>query len=305
MQKKCYLLSVLLLTFFPQPKLYNQIVYQGKIKQDTISISSKINPLIFIQECEVSKSPSGFEQQILNIKVIDFVSDSLIQLIKDSSAFCYPSIDNVDINLDGYLDIDIEGDHSGLSSSHVFWIYDSTKSIFVYSEEFSELYDYSIDHESHLIESYVHFLGGRGFSMKKYKILDGHLSIIESEYSEKNNYEHKEIINGVLRTTRLDEEKWEVDDEGNSLIVIDRYDLIHDSLMLTKRSWLTYFEGKITEDVYNMSDIYECGPWGECLKYLRSEEYTYAFIDNNFVITNIRKYQVINDNFEEVKHFIK
>lgn len=279
---------------------FNKEVCQEVINKDTVVISNKIDSLLFISECDTIKnSIYNYCNYIFEAKVFDLSSNSLIQIIYDTLDYCIPPLKFVDINFDNYLDVEISDGHTNLVSNYSFWIYDSIKSCFIHSEEFSSLNDYTVDYENQIIESYAQFMGGRGGLMEKYRIRDGHLSLIESEYSNRNNFEHKETINGVLRTTQLTEEDWIEDDEGNSIIVINCYSFIHDSLLLTEINWLTNVNENISEDMYS-SDIYNCGPWGECLKYLRQEVYSY---DTNYNVIETKKYLVINDQWEEVNSF--
>ena len=284
-----------------------KISYQVISNQDTVIIHSSIKSLIFISEFDTIKvSDFGYDDKdyIINVKVIDSETDSLLQIVSDTGDYWEPSLKFIDINLDGYLDMEFYVSYSNLVPIYSFWIYDSAKSLFIYSDEYSVLNDYSIDIEKREIESFAQSTGGRGGYTEKYKIVDGHLSLFETESSNYYDYERQEVINGVLKTVALEKEDWAKDDEGNHLSIIEIYKLVNDSLLSTEKNWLTAIGMPYPDDISD-NDIYNCGPWGGCLKYLRKEVYSYDIESNGYIIKDTTRYQVINNKWEIVKAFNK
>ena len=51
--------------------------------------------------------------------------------------------------------------------------------------------------------------------------------------------------------------------------------------------------------------IYNCGPWGGCLKYLRKEVYSYDIKAGDYAIKDTLRFEVINNKWEKVKIFKK
>ncbi len=213
-------------------------------------------------------------------------------------------IEYVDINSDGCKDIDIHTGGYNLVPTHSFWLFNKLNNRFYYSPEFSQLNEFSIVFGKKEIESYSQSTGGRGGSSEKYKIENGSLSLMETEYSNYYDYERQEVINGVLRTVELEKEEWIKDDEDNHMSVIKIYNLVNDSLLLTERNWLTGVNMPYSSDIYD-NEIYNCGPWGGCLKYLRKEVYSYDIKAGDYAIKDTLRFEVINNKWEKVKIFKK
>ena len=297
-----YSLSILSTEFIviaQQQNVYEQV--------DTIKITNDPESMILIIKVDTFKIKweSGFRDMINHIEVYDYSNKELIQTINDSSeSYSFAGgVDYVDINLDGYLDIDILLGISNLTPFHSFWLFDKLNNKFYSSPDFSQLNEYDIDVDKKEIDSYSQSTGGRGGYSEKFKIENGNLFLIEKEYSNYFDYERQEIINGVLRTVELIEEEWLTDDDkGNGTSIINTYKLFYDSLLLTEKSWMTDLNGEDASK-YN-SDTYYCGPWGECIKYLRKEVYSYNINDGRLT-QEILKYQVINNKWTKVEDFIE
>ena len=194
---------------------------------------------------------------VTNIEIHNFLDDSLIQKFSDTSnsGIMSGEIEYVDINSDGCKDIDIHTGGYNLVPTHSFWLFNKLNNRFYYSPEFSQLNEFSIVFGKKEIESYSQSTGGRGGSSEKYKIENGSLSLMETEYSNYYDYERQEVINGVLRTVELEKEEWIKDDEDNHMSVIKIYNLVNDSLLLTERNWLTGVNMPYSSDIYDNDDL--------------------------------------------------
>jgi hypothetical protein len=275
------------------------------IQIDTVRVANIPASMIFIIKIDTSMLDHKYSfgsDLITHIELYEYINNLLVQTINDTSesnSFA-GGVNYVDINLDGYLDLDIDLGVSNLTPFHSFWLYDQLKNKFYHSPEFSQLNDYSIDFDKKEIDSYSQSTGGRGGYNEKYKVGNGKLYLIGTEYSNFYDYEKKELVNGVLKVVSKEEPEDIKDKNGNYIKLIKTYNLVNDSLLLTKKSWLVDAEG---EDLNKYdSDTYYCSPWGECLKYLRKEIYSYDKNDGQ-LSTKILKYQVFNNKWKKVKDF--
>jgi hypothetical protein len=247
-----------------------------------------------------------FRDRITQIELYDYSTNKLIQIIKDTSeSYSFPDwVTYIDINLDGYLDIDIPLGYFNLVPFHSFWLYDNTRNLFFHSEEFSQLNDYYIDQEEKIISSHAQSTGGRGAEVEKYKIENGNLTLIETSYSNYYDYEKKALVNGDLITVELIEEDYSETNETDieDAIILNYYKLLYDTLLLVEKEWLIDIDIKKEKNNVWSSDIYNCGPWGGCLKYLRREVYSYHLNQDGQLVKEILKYRVVNNKWEKLKN---
>jgi hypothetical protein len=299
--KYYYIILFYSLLFFYNTNAQNIDAYK---QIDTIKISDSLKSKIFIIKADtaeiISKDISNY--LITQIEITDFNDNSIVQTIIDTSAmnFGVGEIDFVDVNFDGYLDIDINLGFHDLTPFHSFWLYDNSKNIFYYSPEFSQLNDYSFDSDKKEIKSNSQSTGGRGGYSEILNVENGKLSLIETEYSNYNDYERKRLIKNVLRTDSL----VETGSLNDGTSVFEIYNLVNDSLLLTEKSWLVDLEMPFPKDVY-MNEIYNCGIWGGCMKYLRKEIYIYDDKQQIFSIQDTLKYQAVDNKWKKVKTFVK
>jgi hypothetical protein len=257
-------LYYLSLSQFPSVVI-NAQKHDSYLLADTIKVTNDPTSMILIIKIDTSLIKHKYSigsDMITHIEIYDYSNNLLVQSINDTSeshSFA-GGVDYIDINLDGYLDIDIDLGVSNLTPIHSFWLFEKLDNKFYYSPDFSQLNAYNIDLDKKEINSYSQSTGGRGGSSEKYKVENGNLYLIETEYSNYYDYERKELINGILRTVEVDELNEVKDDEGNYINVINSYNLVDDSLLLTEKNWLIEFKG---EDYSKYdSDTYDCGPWG-------------------------------------------
>jgi len=279
------------------------------LQVDTVRIEDSPESKIFIFKVDTSEMVTkyGPNDLITHIEITDFNNNSFVQVINDTSerhSFA-GGVVYIDINLDGQVDLDIDLGIFNLTPAHSFWLFDNSINKFYYSPEFSQLNDYSIDSSKKEIESHSQSTGGRGGYSEKYKIEKGGLSLIETKHSNFYNYEHQKVINGVLKTVELQKEEWLEDEMSKHLSLIETYKLVNDSLLLTEKSWLTGVDPRYQKDIEVNENIYNCGPWGGCLKYLRKEVYSYDTNKVSYAIKDTTRYQVINYKWEKVDVFTK
>lgn len=259
---------------------------------DTLNIHNKRDPLVYIFKSDTSLFDNG-NKIISNIQVYNLEGNLLIQSLSDTSDYYMwgGKIKFIDINLDGFLDIDIYIGNINLVPLHTFWIFNKITRKYYYSSKFSELNEYYIDSAKNRIESYKQYTGGKGADYHYYNIIDGKLFEASSEEYWKFNYNYKSVINGEIVTTAQRIESEITDYNGNKIIILDSYKYILDSLRLVTKSWLVDIPNQVID--INHKDIYECGPSGKCLKYIKKEIYSYS-VNNDSVFISICKYKVKN-----------
>ena len=274
------------------------------IQVDTVKICELSKSITFIFKIDTSKISLNYYDGyiITTIDIFNMSNGLSAQTIVDTSEmhFGFGGVEYVDVNLDGYLDLDIDLGSFNLTPFHSFWLYDQLKNEFYHSPEFSQLNDYSIDVDEKEIESYSPSTGGRGGYSDKYKIKNGNLFLMKTEYSNYYDYQRQEIVNNVLRTDSLVKTDW----VSSVTSVFETYSLLNDSLLLTEKSWLTGVKSPYPDDIYE-NEIYNCGPWGGCMIYLWKEIYIYGNKKKSYTITDTLRYQVINNKWKKVKTFNK
>jgi hypothetical protein len=298
--------TLVVLLLFQASALYAQ--EQNEYSQiDTVKICDMPQSKTFIFKVVTSEINSEYNKELItDIYIYNLPNETFLQIIKDTSTlnFSGGEVDYVDINIDGYLDIDINLGYYNLIASHTFWLFDPKDNKFYYSGEFSRLNDYYVDVDEKIIESNELSLGGSGGYSQKFKVENDSLILIETSFGNYYEYEKTKLINGMLKTVEKVEEGWETDSNDNQLIVLSHYKLIEDTLLIIEKEWLTELNEKITNDT-SSDDIYDCGPWGWCLKYLKKEIYSYKKNESVKLIKNTEKYQVLNDEWVKVVEFVE
>lgn len=298
--KHYYLILFSCLLFFSSTK-----AQQFNVEQiDTIRISSSQESKLFIIKVDTSEIilKDDFNYLITKIEINNLNDNSLFQTIIDTSEMIFGAggVDFVDVNLDGYLDLDLNLGYSNLMPIHSFWLYCPKTKQFFQSPEYSQLNDYDIDIDKKEIESYSQSTGGRGGSSEKYKIKNGNLVLLETEYSNFYEFVHQRLIDNILRTDSLVETG--SSEDGTSIFEI--YNLVKDSLLLTEKIWAVDIEPPYSNEIYD-NEIYDCEPWGGCIKYLRKEIYLYGNKKQGYTVQDTVRYQVINNKWQKVKIFFK
>ncbi len=296
------ILISLLIFIIPTSLAQDKIEYS---QVDTVKICNSPQPKTFISKVITSEIKSEYDTELItDINIYNLSNETFLQSIRDTSIFNSfgGEVDYLDINLDGYLDIDINLGYFNLVPSHSFWLFNSKDNKFYYSRDFSQLNDYSVDAEKKIIKSGEQSLSGSGGYSKKYKIENDSLILIETSYSDYYNSGKSELVNGELKTVERTSQEWETDRNNNQLIVLNKYKLIEDSLLIIEKNWLIEFKEKIEHSVY-YDDIYDCSYLGYCLKYVKKEVYSYEKNKNGELIKNTEKYQVINDEWVKVDEF--
>jgi len=247
--------------------------HNSYIQIDTINICEKPNSMVFIFKSDTSKISAKYfdRDMITTIEIFKLGNGLPVQKIIDTSRNYYDCwIDYVDINLDGYLDLDINLGYYNLIPYHSFWLYNKFKKEYSHSSEYSELNDYYLNTDKKEINSVEQFTGGRGGIISTYKIDDENLSLI------------KEVFIDIDSTTKVQ---------------IELYENIFDSLMVIEKKWLI----EVQEIPWEMrtSDTYLCED-GRNMKYLKKELYKYQKI-NGEIISEVQNYKVLNNKWQLIK----
>ena len=279
-------------------------------KSDTIEVcnSPELITFIFKIDSYLIETKDWYKYIVTRIEIDNFKNHKLFQIINDTTDFMYGGdwVKYVDLNFDGFLDLDLPIGYHNLTQEHKFWIYDKNKKQYCFSPELSKLKTYSINKEKKEIETHSQSTGGKGYSSQRYKFLNGKLKLIESEYLNDYDFEREEIVNGILRTVESVEEDGDkvlIDRDTVSVFALKYYKFKFDSLLLTEKDW---FYGNKDKDSVNTrnADLYNCDALGNyCIKYLRKEIYSYKLDKDSSLIKETKKYKVINNKWELVEDF--
>lgn len=232
---------------------------KNKTTVDTLKINNSGKSVIIFSSFDKVKTniEGGFiDDYVTTLTMYNLYSDSLLQIIKDTSQFFnFPEIRFVDINMDGYADIELRYMNERSTQYSYFWLYDITSNRFVCFPDF-ELNDYSIDSKDKIIWSSLFYSGYFCSTFSKYKVYDNHLVQFEEEGCSKDskgnieNYK-KGLIDNVLKIVKLDSILF-----LDSIIVVKSYKIFNDSLLISEIYWLSNKEVGLTDN-YNDEIYYE------------------------------------------------
>lgn len=289
-------ISILCLIVLPTITFSQKNVYATQI--DTIKIHKSNDPLVFFTKIDTI----GRQYFVTKIKVYDPRKETLLQTINDTSSsnFGGGRVNYLDINLDGYKDIEINCGVNNLIPIYSFWLYDRGKREYSYSSEFSRLHRYYIDRENKEIKSVSQFVGGIGGYECLYRVENGRLfkvidNLSQGRESESNIYYN----NKKIQTIRM-----ETYDTGynNDTLIFKIYAVNGSSEILIGKSWRRFISN--LDISYHSKDkgIFEKfnDNWYELIK---KEEYSYEELTPDTLTKKVKKYKAVGNGWEEVDEF--
>jgi hypothetical protein len=253
--------------------------------RDTVIINKSLGSFIF----SLSYDTLSVDQIVRKIEVLIPDSNKHVQTIIDSMDE-RGGISVVDINLDGYLDLRENYGFYQISPAYCFRLFDPRKNIFELLNELC-FSDYYIDTVSKVIEEHNQSTGGRGGESNKYKIINGRFQLIESIYSNKDEYEKKQLVNNSMRIVELAETE-----EADSFIIVLSYSLIYDSLRIVEKLWKIFTENPDEAEMKNK--LICCEPYG-CFLCFKKILYSYER-KNGKIYRNEKHFEVIDNKWEKV-----
>ncbi len=137
----------------------------------------------------------------------------------------------MDINFDGYSDLKIEGEEYEYGIASTIYLFDISKMIFVFDEEFEGLTNLSVDPIEQEISTSEEFPGGRETNYCSYKFRNGHLKLTYSD----EHYDNVETIMGLIDDSLRVVKQIEVPDENADPPTYITSKLVDDSLRVVSK----------------------------------------------------------------------
>ncbi len=271
-------------------------------KTDTLQINNDIPLVKIISSFDTlyHNDPEIYDL-ITTIKILDLKSDSLNQLIIDTS-YSFPAIFFKDINLDNYVDIELSFDDDRGNSSSDFWLYDTSKNKYVYSKSFSGLENYEWNPDSKMISTDSHSIlanGSFNSLWSDYWISGNDLILTEQNFASQDQYSFVsgkiELIKGIMKTTELDSII-----HLNNNYIFKRYYIFSDSLLISSIYWTDENNVQLT-DSSNYA-IYCESQFTGTVKSFKKENYFYKLDDNGRIIPELKVYEVRKNKWELINN---
>lgn len=264
---------------------------------DTIKISKSSQDFIFSTITDTVDSYT----LVTRIEIYDQTKNVLVQTINDTCVcgLTGGNVSYIDINFDGYIDIEIFHGMNNLIPYLSFWLYDKYLERYFYSEEFSELNMYYVDYENKEITSVAQATGGRGGYSCNYGVKNGRLIKIVDNYIDWDDHVSNIYSNNeIAQTIRWKKDEFNYDGE---VIVFEKYAINDKSEILIEKSW------RIDKGKYLISDdgsgviVKEID--GVYYQMLKKEVYSYEEIGVDTLLRKTRKYEAIGNKLKEVTEF--
>jgi len=278
---------------------------------DTVLVHNTLTSYQVVSTIDTVKLNKYLKGYVLKLSISDLKTNNFIQEIKDTSDEYWElsGINYFDINLDDFKDIKVRFTDSGGWESNSFWLYDSTHNLFFYSNEFSQLGEYSIvDRTNKIIRAYSPSYRGMIHGAEyRYKIDGANLILLEEEgwgeaVDDGNIYDidsyyfyKKKLINGELITVELDSLI-----HSNNNYINKYYEFIHGSLLPTSILW-AIDEVEILTDSSNYNIYYQHRFNGDTYKHYKKIIYDYDVDNEGNLLSTIKTFFVKNNKWVLVK----
>ena len=145
-------------------------------------------------------------------------------------------MDFVDIDFDGYLDLQVNGlGLNTINSTSSFWLFNPQTGLFEESQEFSSFDELSIDKDKREITSWSASVGyDKSSQSSTYKVVDHHLVLVAEERSYEDEHERQELLNGEMTVVSRSGTRSIRDSVGKStgadLVIVTSEEWLFDSL---------------------------------------------------------------------------
>lgn len=243
-------------------------------------------------------SKEEFEYENMKIEILNINDSVPLQVIQDS-VYGIEDYSFFDINFDGLLDIQVNKPStiSGVNFPSDFWFYDSSSNKFLKSEEFSGLNNVTVDENKKEIQCEWNWAGRQVSHSTTFKVVEGHLKVIEEDEYERGNKEHKILVNDSLITdfqTIIVEGK---DETGNWVIKETNKELVYGELeiirILKKNN---YNEVAPTIEQINSGIVFE--DFSGRYIIIREDLFSYRKDVDNKRIVQIKTRKVVDNKWE-------
>lgn len=223
---RCLMLFIMVCT--AQAQLPDTLPAAGRlVTAETVLVHSNLPPYLIRRT--TFNDFSTLSLRVVRIYEISRLRDSTLHETITDTSVMLNSDSVLDVNFDGYKDLKIDLDSEepvNIGQPSKIWLFNPQTERFEYSDEFSNHSELTVNPLDSTILTQVLFYKGNGGSYQTYKVVDGHLKLVQDEYRDAEYY-LKQIA------------------EDDSAIVIEKEEAVD----TTKDGWITVVRSKLVKNV--------------------------------------------------------
>jgi hypothetical protein len=300
------IVSMLLLSaLFP-----HQSISQETIQIDTVSVNPAL-PRFVVTASNVNKQPDSawisIHQEGDSIELQSFSTNPTY----GSSDFYFTDLNFVDINFDGYIDLQLKGSEGmGMESPRsYFWLFNPQSGLFEESEEYSDFDDLDIDTVEHQITSTASSAGNNKWvESKVFNVIDHHIDLVEQEESHEYSTEKKILINDSMTVISRSSAKTIHDSlsfvpgdvQQADLVVVTYEDTALGQLRTVKKVYQRYYSGPVSRDL-DKKEIEIQTEWGT-FRIEKEITYNYMIDESNVLSVDEAERRVEDGQWQAAVH---
>lgn len=218
---------------------------------DTIRVGRGFEPFVVrLVRDNMVDSASEYYRTAMRLELCALSGPSPFQVIRDSM-LGFSSFDFIDVNFDGYLDLELRCDDFRVPLS-TLWLFNPRSRLFETSEDFQGLPAVEIDSATKTIStSWWGNTPRCDYESARYVVVNGHLRQISAEKQSYGGSYHEALVNDTLRIVESMDREFVKDSLGRSLTIQVYEELVDDQLVPVRQATLRhidrtspeYFEG--------------------------------------------------------------
>ncbi len=207
---------------------------ENETKIDTVLIAHGLPPYIIKH---TFPRESSFHATVNRFDIFQINNPKIHQTILDTGDEVH-NFELVDINFDGYNDLKIEAGNVEYSEFSTIYLFDTSKMIFVFNEEFSGHPNLSVNPNKQEINTFEQFFRGRESEECSYKFLDGHLKMIYRDHYSENVSTIENLVDDSLIVVK----RIIISDDSINTPTFTTYERVDDTLQIVSKITKVGFE---------------------------------------------------------------
>jgi hypothetical protein len=237
---------------------------------DTVAIKEGIRPLILelvLKATRDSIEESEFAEPTGTLIVRDCLTGRILQRL--DSLGCARPLCLLDINLDGYRDLQIQDDPgNAVSRAFSFRLFDSLTSQFVYAPDFEGLGEYVVDSTARTLSENHVSPGGKENDESVSRIDRNTLVPLQRSSSNWLEEKKEEYVGGRWHLQEQQVSSETIDSIYGHVTILRKYKRVRDSLMLEEELVMKPIPGMPTAIQFR-NHVADCWPWGQSYLFLQ------------------------------------
>jgi hypothetical protein len=270
---------------------------------DTVALKDGTRPLILELVVEANRDSieeSELAEPIGTLTIRDFQTGRILQRL--DSLLCARPLCLLDINLDGYSDLQIQDDPgNAVSRAFSFRLFDSVTSQFVQVADFEGLGEYVVDPSARTLSENHVSPGGKGNDERVSRIVRNTLEPLQRSSSTWLEERKEEFVGGRWRVVEKQVSSDGIDSIYGQVTILRKYRLVRDSLMLQEELVMKPIPGMPTA-VQLRNHVADCWPWGQSYLFLQKTLFYPQGHENSRESPRCRRFVARNDKWVRDKN---